>query len=136
MKKALIALTLLPALGCSLHARSPDEYRDATEALLQTKNADVKLCYDEALKTNKDLAGDVTVHFKVEAETGKLFDLTVDAAKTKAPEQLSQCVVKALTGLALNPPDANLGDATFAYSFVVGAPGPAPDAPAAAPPKG
>ena len=77
MKKALLALTLLPALGCSFHARSPDEYRDATEALLQTKNADVKLCYDEALKTNKDLSGDVTVHFKVEAETGKVFDVTV-----------------------------------------------------------
>ncbi|HEY2406125.1 MAG TPA: AgmX/PglI C-terminal domain-containing protein [Polyangiaceae bacterium] len=125
MKKALFALTLLPVLGCSFHARSPEEYRDATEALLQSKNADVKLCYDDALKTNKEVAGDVTVHFKVEAETGKLFDVTVDAAKTKAPEPLSQCVVKALNGLVLNPPDANLGDATFAYSFIVGPPAPA-----------
>jgi len=40
------------AAGCSFHARSPDEYRDATQALLDTKSADIKTCYDGALKGN------------------------------------------------------------------------------------
>ena len=132
MKKSFALLTSLASLafvaGCSFHARSPDEYRDATQALLDTKSADIKTCYDGALKGKADLAGTVTVHFTVEAETGKIGGVTADAAKTQAPEVLTQCVVKALDGLALNPPDANPGEATFEYHFVVG-----PTPPAEAP---
>jgi len=114
--------------GCSFHARSPNEYRDATQALLDTKSAEIKTCYDDALKGKSDLAGTVTVHFTVEAETGALSNISADAAKTQAPDVLQQCVVKSLSGLKLDPPDANPGDATFEYQFVVG-----PTPPAAAP---
>ena len=73
MTKSFSMLMLLAlAAGCSFHARSPDEYRDATQALLDTKSADIKTCYDDALKGKSDLAGTVTVHFTVEAETGKV----------------------------------------------------------------
>ena len=132
MKKSFALLASIASLasvvGCSFHARSPDEYRDATQALLDTKSADIKTCYDGALKGTANLAGTVTVHFTVEAETGKIGGVTADAAKTQAPEVLTQCVVQALDGLALNPPDANPGEATFEYQFVVG-----PTPPAAAP---
>ena len=128
-----VALFMLLALaaGCSFHARSPDEYRDATQALLETKSTDIKTCYDDALKGKSDLAGTVTVHFTVDAETGKVGNVSADTAKTQAPEVLTQCIVKSLDGLALNPPDANPGDATFEYHFVVG-----PTPPAAEAPKG
>ena len=127
MTKSLSMLMLLAlGAGCSFHARSPDEYRDATQALLDTKSADIKTCYDEALKGKSDLAGTVTV----EADTGKIGNLSADAAKTQSPDVLTQCVGKSLDGLALNPPDANPGDGTFEYSFVVG-----PTPPAAAPAK-
>ena len=122
-------MLLALAAGCSFHARSPDEYRDATQALLESKSADIKTCYDEALKGKNDLAGTVTVHFTVEAETGALSNVSADAAKTQAPEILTQCVVKSLEGLKLDPPDANPGDGTFEYHFVVG---PTPPAPVAA----
>jgi hypothetical protein len=129
MTKSFGMLMLLAlGAGCSYHARSPDEYRDATQALLDTKGADIKTCYDGALQGKSDLAGTVTVHFTVEAETGKIGNVTADAAKTQAPDVLTQCVVKSLDGLALNPPDANPGDATFEYQFVVG---PTPAAPPA-----
>ncbi|MEO6601568.1 MAG: hypothetical protein ABIQ16_16960, partial [Polyangiaceae bacterium] len=75
--------------------------------------------------------GTVTVHFTVDAETGKVGNISADAAKTQAPEALTQCVVKSLDGLALNPPDANPGDGTFEYHFVVG-----PTPSAAEAPKG
>ncbi len=121
MAKSFGMLMLLAlGAGCSFHARGPDEYRDATQALLETKSTDIKACYDEALKGKSDLAGTVTVHFSVEAETGKIGHVAADAAKTQAPEVLTECVVKSLDGLALNPPDANPGDGTFEYSFVVG----------------
>jgi len=122
-------MLLALAAGCSFHARSPDEYRDATQTLLESKSADIKTCYDEALKGKNDLAGTVTVHFTVEAETGALSNVSADAAKTQAPEILTQCVVKSLEGLKLDPPDANPGDGTFEYHFVVG---PTPPAPVAA----
>lgn len=131
MTKSFGLLMLLAAAGCSFHARSPDEYRDATQALLDSKSADIKTCYDAALKGKTDLAGTVTVHFTVEAETGKIGNVQADAAKTQAPEVLQQCVIKSIDGLALNPPDANPGDASFEYQFVVG-----PTPPAAEAPKG
>ena len=89
-------MLLALAAGCSFHARSPNEYRDATQALLDTKSAEIKTCYDDALKGKADLAGTVTVHFTVEAETGALGNVSADAAKTQAPEVLTQCVVKSL----------------------------------------
>ena len=129
MTKSFSMLMLLAlAAGCSFQARSPDEYRDATQALLDSKGADIKTCYDGALKGKADLAGTVTVHFTVEAETGKLSNISADTAKTQAPDVLTQCVVKSLDGLALAPPDANPGDASFEYHFVVG-----PTPPAEAP---
>jgi len=131
MTKSFATLSLLATAfiaGCSFHARSPDEYRDATQALLETKSADIKTCYDGALKGKSDLAGTVTVHFTVEAETGKIGNVQADVAKTQAPDVLQQCVVKSIDGLVLNPPDANPGDGTFEYQFVVG---PQPAAPAA-----
>ena len=118
---ALFSFVVLAGVaGCSFHARSPEDYRDATAALLETKAADVKACYDGALKANKELAGTVTVHFKVEKETGKLVDITADPAGP-----LGDCVTNSINGLALTPPDARDGDATFSYQFNVG-PAPAP----------
>jgi|RhiMethySRZTD1v2_1073278.scaffolds.fasta_scaffold1165298_2 hypothetical protein len=125
MTKALSFFTfaiLAGIAGCSFHARSPEDYRDATAALLETKAGDVKACYDGALKANKELAGTVTVHFKVEKETGKLVDIKSDPGGP-----LGDCVTNSINGLALSPPDARDGDGTFSYQFTVGpAPAPAP----------
>ncbi|HET9960476.1 MAG TPA: AgmX/PglI C-terminal domain-containing protein [Polyangiaceae bacterium] len=112
--------------GCSFAARSPEMYRDETAALLETKSAQVKACYDETLKTNKDAQGRVTVRFVVEHETGKLTSVAADPAGTTAPEPLTKCVVDALQGLALSPPDQRDGNATFVYEFTQGQPGGAP----------
>ena len=123
MTKSFFTFFVLAGVaGCSFHARSPEDYRDATAALLETKAADVKACYDGALKSNKELAGAITVHFKVEKETGKLVDITSDPTGP-----LGDCVTNSINGLALTPPDARDGDATFSYQFSVG---PAPAAPA------
>jgi hypothetical protein len=111
----LLAFTV--ASGCQFYARSPEDYRDATQALLDTKTPAIKACYDAQLNTAKDTAGKVTVHFKVEKETGKLVDIAADPARTQAPEALTKCVVDSLQGLALTPPDKRDGDATFEYVF-------------------
>jgi hypothetical protein len=137
IQPALLALVALTA-GCEFHARGAEDYRDVTQALLDTKAQDIKACYDGALKGQKDLQGRVTVQFVVEAETGKIKDVKVDPAGTTAPEVLSACVSNSISGLALTPPDKRDGIATWVYDFTPGgaaaAPAPAPAA-GAPPPK-
>jgi hypothetical protein len=123
------ALALLAgATACSFAARSPEMYRDDTQKLLVTRNAQLKSCYDEALKADPKTSGTVTVKFVVAEETGKVTGLALDPAKTTAPDPLGQCVLKSLDGLTLDPPDQNEGQAIFVYEFKANPPPPPPPA--------
>ena len=115
----------IAATGCSFAVRAPANYRDDTQALLETRNPQIKACYDDALKVSKEQQGKVTVHFVVAKETGSLTNITAVPAGTTASEPLTKCVVNSLEGLQLQPPDEKDGDATFVYDFTVG-PAPAP----------
>jgi hypothetical protein len=116
-------------------ARDPNMYAQDTQKVLESRNDTIKACYDQALKVDQKVAGTVTVKFTVKPDTGELVDAKVDAAGTTAPEALSQCVVTAIQGLKLVPPDDQEGLATFSWNFQVGtAPAvAAAAAPAAAP---
>lgn len=125
---ALLALTI----GCEFHARSPEDYRDATQALLQSNVAPMEQCYTSALQQDPNLAGQVVINFTVQAETGRVADVVVDPTST-APQTLSDCVVQVLNGLALTPPDERNGLATWTFDFqprpapaVTAEPAPAP----------
>jgi hypothetical protein len=109
---------LLAASGCSFYARSANDYRDATQAVLDTKTGDIQACYDAALKSKPDLGGTVTVHFVVAKSSGKFTNVTTTMAGGATPDALNQCIVTALSGLELKPPDRRNGDATFDYEFV------------------
>jgi len=132
---ALLALAVT-AVGCSVAARDPNMYAQDTQKVLESRSGAIKTCYDELLKTDKNISGNVTVKFMVKTETGDLTDIKVDPAGTTAPEALSQCVVTSLQGLKLNPPDAQEGLATFSWSFQVGAVAPPSGAPVPAPVSG
>lgn len=116
MRNYLFVLLPISTLACSFHARSPDQYRDDTRALLETRGGKIKDCYRDALEATTETTGTVTVHFTVEKKTGQLTNIRVDDQST-AGEPLRECVVKALDGLALTPPDARDGVATFLYEF-------------------
>lgn len=119
MNRSITALALglcALAAGCGT-ARDVDAYRSDTEKLLQTRGNQVKSCYDEALKTDRTLAGTVAVSFVVEKDTGAISKPTIDQAKTTAPPTLGQCVLHAVEGLKLDPGDRNEGHATFVYDF-------------------
>lgn len=131
MNKKLFSLVTFAALtGCGFAARSPEMYRDDTQKVLETKSADIKACYDGILHGKPGVGGKVTVKFEVEEDTGKLKNVTVDQASSNAPPEVGECVKKSLEGLAINPPDARLGQAAFVYEF---SQPPAPPAPP--PPK-
>jgi len=138
---ALFALTV-GSVGCSVAARDANMYAQDTQKVLESRNAAIKACYDDALKTDTKVSGTVTVKFTVKPDTGDLTDIKVDAAGTTAPDALSNCVVTSIQGLKLAPADDQEGLATFTWNFQVGGtagpipvepmPAPAPAAPAAA----
>lgn len=122
MKRAVFTTALFAfamGTGCSFHARDAESYRKVTRELVETKNADIKGCYDAALKDDPKVAGKVIVKFTVQKETGKITNAKMDETVSTAPASLGQCVVKALDGLALEPPDARDGDATYQWEFQV-----------------
>ncbi len=109
---ALVALTA----ACGGKARGPDTYRADTENMLGMRMGQLQSCYDEALAKDPNVAGTVKVQFVVAKKTGVVTDAKVDPAST-APESLNSCVLQALEGLKLDPPDKNEGRATFEYAF-------------------
>ena len=116
--KHLFAVSLLAsAAACAGTARGLEAYRTDTNNLLETRSAQLKSCYEDALKTDGKLAGTVTVQFIVEKQTGAIANAAVEQDKTTGPPILGQCVVKAVDGLVLAPPDRNEGRATFVYEF-------------------
>ena len=120
LKLAIIAPLLLSA-GCSFYARDADSYRQVTRELVDTRGQELKDCYDVALQTNETVSGTVVVNFTVEKKTGKIMNPIIDP-QTTAPAELSKCVVDAIDGLQLDPPDAREGQATFTWRFEVGSP--------------
>ena len=114
---SICAMALSSIVGCGGGlTRTPDKYRDDTQAVLDQKAGDLKACYDGALKGAAGAAGTVVVHFTVAKETGTITDAKVDAAST-APDAVKACVTGALNGLKVAPPDSNDGDATFTWQF-------------------
>jgi hypothetical protein len=113
---ALLGLTL--SASCQFHARDASSYRKVTRELLETKNGDIKSCYDVELKQDPKVSGTVVVHFTVQKESGKITAAQLDPSST-APAALGHCVVNAIEGLTLDPPDARDGNATFSWEFRV-----------------
>jgi hypothetical protein len=117
----LTLATLALALGLggcsgSFYARSPEDYRVATRALLESKQSSFQQCYEGVLASTPDAAGSVAVSFVVEEKTGKILTPQSLPAST-APAPLQECVVRGLDGLALDPPDQRKGLATMTFDF-------------------
>ena len=126
-----VSALALCSVACSFAARGPDQYRDDTLALLESKTPEIKACYDGMLQSQTGLGGTVRVNFKVQEDTGKIMEPVIDPNGTNAPPELAQCVVRSIDGLTLTPPDANPGVATFTWEFraeeaMPAAPPPAP----------
>lgn len=116
-------LALIASIAaCAGTARAPDIYRRDTQKLLEARTGQIKTCYEAALKDNASAAGTITLRFVVEKKTGKFASVTVDPAKSSAPEPVTLCLLDAINGLKMDPPDPNEGQATFTYEFKPTAP--------------
>ena len=115
--KLAVLIPMLFSVGCSFYARDAESYREVTRELVDTRGTAMKDCYDVALQTDESVGGTVAVNFIVEKKTGKILNPAVDPANTNAPEDLQKCVISAIDGLQLDPPDAREGQATFSWTF-------------------
>ncbi|MCL2723052.1 MAG: hypothetical protein FWD69_01315 [Polyangiaceae bacterium] len=117
------AVSLAALVGCGGGtARTPENYRDDTAAVLGTKNSEIVACYDSVLKGTPGVGGKVTVVFNVVADgadgAGTITNVAVDKANTTAPDAVADCVVRTITGAGpINPADKRKGDGTFSYEF-------------------
>src|SRR5690606_30521324 len=87
----------LSACSGSYYARSPDDYRTATRALLESNESSFKQCYQNVLSSTPSATGTVAVSFVVEEKTGKILTPS-SLPESTAPEPLQQCVVQGLDG--------------------------------------
>src|SRR5262245_1705550 len=117
LSRWLAAGAVASAVACGGTARGLEAYREDTSKLLETRTAQLQSCYSDALKTDAKLSGTVTVQFVVAPKTGAISQPSVDQSKSTAPPVLGDCVVKAIDGLTLAPPDRQEGRATFVYEF-------------------
>jgi hypothetical protein len=106
---------LLPLAACAV--RSPEMYRNDTRKLLETRQPTLQACYDAELQTDRTATGKVIVRFTVEESTGKIIKPEIDDLQSTPNRTLRGCVLDALKGLSLDPPDDRDGDATFTWEF-------------------
>jgi hypothetical protein len=114
MPRVFITLALVSACATT---RSPAQYREDTHSLLYKSNSQLEKCYAKALAANPNAKGTIIVHFVVEPRTGNVVKPTVDTQRSTAPQELAFCVLDAVDGLTLTPPDSREGRATFVYAF-------------------
>lgn len=114
---ALIMVACASAAACSFYARSPDDYRTAVRKVLEHKQPEVESCYKQRYEKDNAAQGRVVVSFEVEPKTGNIVKPSIVPAGTTANEALQKCVLAALEGLKLDPPDQRTGAATFTWDF-------------------
>ncbi|AUX37063.1 MULTISPECIES: AgmX/PglI C-terminal domain-containing protein [Sorangium] len=126
MKQLLPGLTMMvlvsASAGCSFAVRNAEMYRDDTAALLETRRDEIRACYDAELARNPGAQGKVAVDFTVLEDSGRITNVAVDPAGTTASDEVASCVVKAIDGLVLAPPDEKQGKGKFVWEFTAGAP--------------
>jgi hypothetical protein len=120
---SLVLLAPLASVACGGAIREGTAYRDDTAKLITAQaNPKIHDCFDSMVKSTPgptSLAGKTTVHFIVAKETGLITSPTVVPDGTTAQGPVAQCVVTALDGMKLDPPDNVDGDATFTWEFQV-----------------
>jgi hypothetical protein len=113
----ILAAGVVASLAACGSLRTVDAYRVDTAKLLASRSTQLQRCYEQALTADGKAAGTVTVQFVIESDSGAISKPTVDPAHSTASPALGRCVVKAIDGLALAPPDSQEGHATFVYEF-------------------
>lgn len=113
MNKLSLNITLCVGSALLLSAciaRSADDYRTVTRGVVDTKQAEIEGCFGET-------PAKVVVNFTVEKKTGKISNATIDSANSTASQEVGDCVLASIDGLAIERPDMRDGAATFTWEL-------------------
>ncbi len=112
-----LALGFVVALSaCAATKRSNAAYRADTQRLIEARRGQLEACYASVLEKDAAAGGLVTVLVNVERKTGTT-KITAIPDHSSAPQPVTMCVLGALAGIQLAPPDANEGRGTFAFDL-------------------
>ncbi|HKP56453.1 MAG TPA: AgmX/PglI C-terminal domain-containing protein [Polyangiales bacterium] len=111
----VIATLCLAATACAV--RDGAMYRDDTRKLLETKQSELRQCYDAELQKDPKAGGKVVVSFTIQKDTGVLINPKIDDLQSTPNRTLRRCVVDSLKGLTLEPADERDGEGTFTWQF-------------------
>ncbi len=101
-----------PADGKAPESRSMDVIRK----LVMDNRKAARKCYDDARKDNKDLKGDVVIHFVLDPEGKvKLAELNQERSTLKAPPVVA-CVIAVIKGISF-PKSSRAMETTTNYPF-------------------
>ncbi len=114
MTRLALFFTLLTA-ACSRTGMGDAVRKDVNERM-QTTQSPIASCYEEALKRNRKLRGQLHLSFTAEPNTGKFTNIKVtrddlnDAA-------LTTCVTEKVSALALATPQKSAVAITYPFEF-------------------
>ena len=111
----LAIVSLVGSVGYAV--RDGAMYRDDTRKLIEPTRNKLSDCYNLELQKDAQAGGKVVVSFTVQKDTGLIVDPKVDDLQSTPNRMLRKCVVQALEGLKLDPPDERDGAATFTWLF-------------------
>jgi hypothetical protein len=109
---AAIAIALGVAVAGCASSGLTDATRQDVSAKMTTIQAPVATCYEQALKRNRKLRGNMTVAFSAKRDTGKFSEIKVTRNDLPDPE-LEACVREQVGALALSQPTSV--DVTIEY---------------------
>lgn len=109
----LAALSFAPACGKTGMGKA---VRDDVSQRMTTAKDPISSCYEAALKRNRKLKGRMVLEFTAESNTGKFKNVKV-SRNDLDDDELEECVVEAVSGLALAKPQKTEVAVTYPLEF-------------------
>ena len=113
--RRLSMLSFLFAVGCASGGVSQAVKQDLQKTI-EGNEEPIALCYQEALRANAALEGEIVLKFEVDEGKKELTNVKVDRTTIEEPG-LEQCIIQETSELSLSrPPEAKLA-VTYPLAF-------------------
>jgi len=89
--------------------------KDSVARVFSRRKGAIKHCYENALRTDGNLKGKVTIRFTI-GPAGRITSISA-SGNTTGNSQIADCIVEKVQGWRFDPPDG--GSVTFSYPFLL-----------------
>lgn len=89
--------------------------KDSVARVFSRRKGAIKHCYENALRTDGNLKGKVTIRFTI-GPAGRITNISA-TGNTTGNSQVADCIVEKVQGWRFDPPDG--GSVTFSYPFLL-----------------